>query len=449
MENRFERSSLLSLITLLLVFCWSCDYGPNPPGTAKPETEASATPVTTTAAPVSLPEPYATKSVTNFSKVIGWPADKAPTVPAGFAVARFGQGLVNPRNIYIAPNGDIFVAEANTELPTVEKLKYTAVGATKAGRTSDSANRITVFRDENGDGNPERQSVLLTNLKQPFGMAIIGNYFYVANSDSLWRYPYKEGDMTITAPGQKILDLPAGDVNRHWTRNILPAKNENKIYIAVGSGDNHGEKGLEHEVRRANILEVNTDGSGERIYASGLRNPVGMAFAPGSNVLWTAVNERDELGDDLVPDYLTGVKDGGFYGWPYSYFGSHLDPRVKEQKPDLVSKAVVPDMQLGSHTASLGLVFYEGSKFPEKYRGGAFIGQHGSWNRSQLSGYKVIFVPFAGGRPQGTAEDFLTGFITGNENEVFGRPVGVAVTRDGALLVADDAGNTIWRIRYE
>ena len=425
------------IMALMFVSCDSPDKQPNEP---------KATTVATVAGEVNLPEPYATKSVYNFSKVIGWAQDRTPSAPDGFAVTRFAEGLISPRNIYVAPNGDIFVAEANTELGAVEKLKYAAAGASKASRLEKSANRITIFRDTNGDGIAETRSVFLSNLNQPYGMAVIGNYFYVANTDGLWRYPYKEGATSVTQPGQKILDLPAGKYNRHWTRNLLAGKDNGKIYIAVGSGSNIAENGMENEARRAAILEVNPDGSGERIFASGLRNPVGMAWAPGTNVLWTAVNERDELGDDLVPDYLTGVKDGGVYGWPYSYFGQHLDPRIKEQKPGLVAKAIVPDAPLGSHTSSLGLTFYEGAKFPLKYRGGAFIGQHGSWNRSQLSGYKVVFVPFSGGKPSGGFEDFLTGFISGAENDVYGRPVGVAVTRDGSLLVADDAGNIIWRV---
>lgn len=439
-QNRSRLICLFLAQTTIALMSVSCDSPDKQPK------EPKATTVATAATEVNLPEPFASKSVYNFSKVIGWPADRTPRAPEGFAVTRFAEGLISPRNIYIAPNGDIFVAEANTELGAVEKLKYAAAGATKASRVDKSANRITIFRDANGDGIAETRSVFLSNLNQPFGMIVIGNYFYVANTDGLWRYPYKEGDTSVTQPGQKILDLPAGKYNRHWTRNLLASKDNGKIYIAVGSGSNIGENGMENEARKAVILEVNPDGSGERIYASGLRNPVGMAWAPGTNVLWTTVNERDELGDDLVPDYLTGVKDGGFYGWPYSYFGQHLDPRIKEQKPDLVAKAIVPDAPLGSHTASLGLTFYEGAKFPSKYRGGAFIGQHGSWNRSQLSGYKVVFVPFSGGKPSGEFEDFLTGFIAGAENDVYGRPVGVAVTRDGSLLVADDAGNIIWRV---
>jgi len=279
-------------------------------------------------------------------------------------------------------------------------------------------------------------------------MVLIKNQFYVANTDGLWRFPYKSGQTNIAAPGMKILTLPAGGYNNHWTRNLVANAAGTKIYISVGSASNVGEHGMEEEERRANILEVNPDGTGERLYASGLRNPVGMAWAPGTQTLWTVVNERDNLGDDLVPDYLTGVKEGGFYGWPYAYFGPNEDPRMKGKKPDLVQETLVPDVALGAHTASLGLAFYEGQTFPEKYRQGAFIGQHGSWNRSELAGYKVVFVPFKNGKPAGKPEDFLTGFIADTaKSEVYGRPVGVTVLPDGALLVADDASNTLWRVQ--
>ncbi len=414
---------------------------------SKPNEPKAENVVVTTSGTLDLPAPYATESVTKRSKVIGWPMEKTPVAPAGFVVSKFTDGLVNPRNIYAAPNGDIFIAEANTEVSAPKRLAAKVAGIDKSQRLDPSPNRIVLLRDANQDGVPEVKTEFLSKLNQPFGMLVIGNYFYVANTDGLWRYPYKQGDTVITQPGQKILDLPAGGYNNHWTRNLIANKDNTKIYISVGSASNVAEHGMEYEVRRANILEINPDGSGERIFASGLRNPVGMSWQPESNMLWTAVNERDELGDDLVPDYITSVKDGGFYGWPFSYFGQHLDPRIKEQKPEFVSKAIVPDQALGAHTASLGLTFYDGSSFPAKYRNGAFVGQHGSWNRSRLSGYKVVFVPFSGGKPAGSPEDFLTGFLVGGEEgEVYGRPVGVAVIRDGSLLVADDAGTTIWRI---
>lgn len=398
-----------------------------------------------------LPVPYATPSKNKFSNVIGWPEGHLPTAPKGFKVQKFAAGLDNPRNIYVASNGDIFVSEATTQTKGVKKIIADVTGKSKSQNMGASANRITILRDKDGDGVPELKKVFLEDLNQPYGMLILNNYFYVANTDGLVRYVYKPGQTKIEAAGEKILELPAGGYNNHWTRNIMASPDGSKIYIAVGSGSNNGENGMEHEVRRANILEINPDGSNERVYASGLRNPVGIDFYPGTNDIWTAVNERDKLGDDLVPDYLTSVKEGGFYGWPYAYFGANPDPRMKDNPHmDLVKKTIIPDVNLGSHTASLGLAFYDSSTFPVKYINGAFIGQRGSWNRSEFSGYKVVFVPFKNGKPFGKPEDFLTGFIKDHEtSEVYGRPVGVAVTSEGALLVADDAGNTIWRVAAE
>lgn len=397
---------------------------------------------------VHLPAPYATKSVQAYSHVVGWQPGQMPTAPAGFTVTRFADSLDNPRWIYIGPNGDIFVAESNTETSVVKEVKTALSGKAKSENNSKSANRITLLRDADNDGIPEFRSVFLTGLKQPFGMLIMGDKFYVANTNGIRQYTYKAGQTKITDTGNQILALPAGGYNNHWTRNLLAGKDGKKIYVTVGSSSNEAEHGMQEEVRRANILEINPDGSGERVYASGLRNPQGMGWAPGSNTLWTSVNERDELGDDLVPDYLTSVKEGGFYGWPFSYWGSHEDPRMKDkQQPDMVKKAIVPDVDLGAHTASLGLAFDEKKAFPGKYAGGVFVGQHGSWNRSTLSGYKVVVVPFSNGKPSGAPEDFLTGFVTGHEKDVHGRPVGVTFTRNGdAMLVADDAGNIIWRV---
>ena len=302
-----------------------------------------------------------------------------------------------------------------------------------------------LFRDANNDGKPEVISTFLTGLNQPYGVAFIGNSFYVANTDGVWMYPYKNGDTEIVGAGKKILSLPAGGYNNHWTRNLIVKPDQSKLYVSVGSGSNVAERGLDNEIRRANIIEFNPDGSGEKIYGSGLRNPVGMAWAPVTNALWTAVNERDGLGDDLVPDYITSVKEGAFYGWPFSYFGQNEDPRLKGQNSALVAKALVPDIAVGSHTASLGLAFYTAKKFPSKYQGGVFIGQHGSWNRSELVGYKVAFIPFKNGKPTGKLEDFLNGFVK-SEKEVYGKPVGVAVAKDGSLLVADDVSGIIWRV---
>ncbi|OOQ57479.1 PQQ-dependent sugar dehydrogenase [Mucilaginibacter pedocola] len=396
---------------------------------------------------VKLPAPFETKSVRNYSKVIGWPVGKTPVAPAGFSVSLFADSLKNPRNVYIAPNGDILVSEANTEMKGIKKLGAKIIGATGSQNLGKSANQITLLRDADGDGKPELRTVFLDNLNQPYGLLIIGNSFYVANTDGIWKYAYKTGQTKIEGPGKMILSLPAGGYNNHWTRNLLANADGSKIYVSVGSGTNIADHGKENERRRANILEINPDGSGERIYGSGLRNPVGIALQPVSNVLYTVVNERDELGDDLVPDYLTSVKDGGFYGWPWAYFGQHEDPRPEVKRPDMVKKTLVPDLALGAHTASLGLVFYNGDKFPAQYKGGAFIGQHGSWNRSVLSGYKVGFVPFVNNKAGNKMEDFLTGFIAdAAKQEVYGRPVGLAVARDGSLLVADDASNRIWRV---
>lgn len=397
----------------------------------------------------SLPAPYATGSAKNFSKVIGWDNGKMPQAPIGFTVTKFADSLDHPRWIFVADNGDIFVAESNTILKGVLKVGAKVSRKIKTQNIGESANRITMFRDANKDGIPESRHVFKENLNQPFGMLIVGNKFYIANTDGLMRYNYKKGDTALTSAGELITSLPAGEHNQHWTRNILTNKDKSKIYIAVGCGSNVAEYGLENEVRRAAILEVNMDGSGERIYASGLRNPVGMGWAPGTETLYTTVNERDGLGDELVPDYLTSVKEGGFYGWPFYYYGQHAEPRMKDlmtAAPSLPS--ITPDLPLGSHTASLGLLFYTHKAFPAKYTNGAFITQHGSWNRSVLSGYKVVFVPFKNGKPAGPAEDFLTGFVNNlDKSEVHGRPVGIAILNDGSMLISDDTSNTIWRIQ--
>ena len=391
--------------------------------------QQGTTTVKTAIGDVTLPAPFATKSTTKRTDMKDWPAGQMPKAPEGFVVEKFADGLDNPRNTYIAPNDDIFVAESGTR---------------------GSADRITIFRDADKDGTFETRAVFAEDLNQPYGMLILNNSFYIANTDGLYQYPYKPGDMKLQGKGKKIVELPAGGYNNHWTRNLLASADGKKIYISVGSGSNVGEHGMEHEVRRANILEVNPDGSGERIYAAGLRNPVGMDWNPANGELWTAVNERDELGDELVPDYITSVKQGAFYGWPYSYFGQIEDPRMKGQRKDLVAKAVVPDVPVGSHTASLGLAFYNKAVFPQMYRNGAFVGQHGSWNRATLSGFKVLFVPFQDGKPSGKPQDFLTGFIASDEDaKVYGRPVDVTVMNDGSLLVNDDSANTIWRISYK
>jgi glucose/arabinose dehydrogenase len=395
----------------------------------------------------SLPKPYNTKSKMNFSNAIGWKNGRTPIAPLGFTVSKYAENFNNPRWMYVTPNGNLLVAESNSNHTFLEKIGGRIVGASKSNNLSHSADRISILQDTNNDGVPDNRKVLLKNLNQPFGILIINNWLYVANMDQVLRFNYKAGQTEITEKGTKIIDLPKGDHPRHWTRNLIANKDETKIYIAIGSNSNVGEKGMDQEIRRACILEINLDGTGEKLYASGLRNPVGMGWAPGTNTLYTAVNERDELGDDLVPDYLTSVKPGGFYGWPYSYFGQNLDPRVKGLRPDLVAKAIVPDVQLGSHTASLGLTFYTKKSFPEKYHNGAFIAQHGSWNRSVLAGYRVVFVPFQNGKPSGKPEDFLTGFIVDAKKKVYGRPVGITELPDGSLLVTDDVCNTIWRVK--
>lgn len=371
-----------------------------------------------------LPKPFQTPSVNNPAKVIGWPEGHTPTALEGFSVRAFAK-LENPRWIYVLPNGDVLVAQSKTEAKT-------------------SPNQISILRDANKDGEPEVRETFLSGLNQPFGMVLVKDTLYLANTDAVLAFPYKPGQLHGEGKGVKILDLPAGGYNNHWTRNLVAGPKGAKLYVSVGSASNVAENGTNEEILRANILEINPDGIGLRVFASGLRNPVGMAWEPVTGELWTAVNERDELGDDLVPDYLTSVRDGGFYGWPYAYFGNHEDPRRKGERPDLVEKAIVPDVPLGAHTASLGLAFYRGDTFPEKYQGGAFIGQRGSWNRSKFAGYRVAFVPFNAGKPAGPAEDFLTGFLA-NDTEAYGRPVGVAVS-DGALLVADEPGNVVWRV---
>jgi glucose/arabinose dehydrogenase len=385
----------------------------------------------------------------NFSTAKGWPKGAAPQAPAGFVVTKFAANLDHPRWLYQLPDGDILVAESTTEPPPPKSLEDRV--AIWLQRNSDangkSANRIMLLRDTKGAGVGDTRWIFLSGLHQPFGMLLLGDTFYVGDTDGLMRFPYKPNATTIDGPGEKILALPQGGYNNHWTRNVFANADGTKLYVTVGSGSNVGEHGADNEIHRANILEINPDGTGLRILASGLRNPNGLAYEPTTHALWTVVNERDMLGNDLTPDYLTHVVDGGFYGWPYSYWGRHVDVRVKPQRPDLVAKAITPDYSLGSHVAPLGLAFYNGTAFPASYRGGAFIGEHGSWNRKPFSGYKVVFVPFKDGEPAGEPQDFLTGFMPADhEGVAYGRPVGVIVAKDGSLLVADDVGNCIWRV---
>jgi glucose/arabinose dehydrogenase len=385
----------------------------------------------------------------NIATAIGWSQGGKPVAANGLSVAAFATGLDHPRSLYVLPNGDVLVAETNAP-PKPDDSSGIKGWVTKkvmgrAGANTPSANRITLLRDTDGDGKAETRTVFLEGLNSPFGMALVGNEFYVANSDAIIMFPYKGGDTRITAAGTKVADLPGGTINHHWTKDLTASPDGKKLYATVGSNSNVGENGMEAETSRAAILEIDLASGASRVFASGLRNPNGPSWQPQSGALWVVVNERDEIGSDLVPDYMTSVKDGGFYGWPYSYYGQHVDTRVSPQRPDLVAKAIVPDYALGPHTASLGLTFYQGDLFPASYKDGAFVGQHGSWNRNPRSGYKVIFVPFANGMPSGKPQDILTGFLN-DKGEAQGRPVGVKIDKQGALLVADDVGNTIWRV---
>jgi glucose/arabinose dehydrogenase len=399
----------------------------------------------------ALPEPDTTHQVSRFPRVIGWPEGRTPIAPEGFTVTRYTDDVVRPRWLYVLPNGDVLVAEsANNGAGRDTLLPPETVAARWAsGNRAHSPDRITLLRDADGDGRPELLKRLLWGLNRPIGMAYLEGWLYVGNMDELVRYPYRLGDTVIQAPPRHVLPLPAGGYNNHWTRNVVANAAGTKLYVTVGSATNVDTEGIDaKDERRAAVLELNPDGSGMRVFASGLRNPVGLGWAPGGT-LWTVVNERDGLGDDLVPDYLTSVREGAFYGWPYSYFGQHEDPRQQGKRPDLVAKAVAPDYALGSHTASLGLAFYQGDRFPEPWRSGAYIGQHGSWNRSSPAGYRVLFVPFEGGRPSGAPREFLGGFVADSAGiEAYGRPLGVAVHPDGSVLVADDASNVVWRVSY-
>jgi len=398
---------------------------------------------------IVLPEPNPTKiSTVHVAKAIGWSHSAKPVTAEGTSVQAFAKTLSHPRWLYQLPNGDVLVAETNFQMQGLEgsiKGWFAKHFLTKGGAIGNSPDRITLLRDKDGDGVAETRSTFLSGLHSPFGMALIGGTFYVANADEIVSFPYKEGETTITATPQHVIDLPGLPLNHHWTKNILPNKDGSKLYVTVGSNSNVGENGLEIEKERAAIWEVDLASGSHRIFASGIRNPNGLVWEPTSNKLWTVVNERDEIGSDLVPDYMTSVQDGGFYGWPYSYYGQHVDVRVEPQKPDLVANAIVPDYALGPHTASLGLSPAKGNTLGQVYAEGMFIGQHGSWNRRPYSGYKVIFVPFTGGKPSGKPMDVLTGFIDEN-GDAQGRPVGVLVDHAGGLLVADDVGNTVWRV---
>ena len=381
------------------------------------------------------------------AKVVGWPAGRTPVAAPDLKVAAFATGLDHPRWMLSLPNGDVLVAETNkppapAAAPSIKGsiMKYEQK---KAGAGVQSPNRIILLRGIGANGAAATRTVFLEGLNSPFGMALVGNELYIANADALMRFPYQEGQTSIAAKGVKVADLPSG-MNHHWTKNLVASKDGKYLYASVGSNSNIAENGMDKEDGRAAIWQFDRATGKGRVFASGLRNPVGMAWNPQSGMLWTSVNERDELGNDLVPDYMTSVKDGAFYGWPYSYYGQHVDTRVKPQQPDMVAKAIAPDYALGAHTASLGLAFYDGALIPA-YKNGALVGQHGSWNRKPFAGYKLIYVPFADGKPSGPPQDVLTGFI-GPEGHAYGRPVGVAVDKAGAILLADDVGNMIWRV---
>jgi glucose/arabinose dehydrogenase len=398
----------------------------------------------------TLPPPHRTLLPTvEIAPAQGWPKGVTPQAAAGLQVNAFASGLSHPRWLYVLPNGDVLVAETNAPAKPedAQGIRGWLMGLVmkRAGAGVPSANRITLLRDPDGSGAAVERSVLLQGLNSPFGMALVGADLYVADTDAVRRFPYTTGATSITTPSIKVIDLPAGPINHHWTKNLIASADGRQLYVTVGSNSNVAERGMAVEAERAAIWEVSIPSGAHRIFASGLRNPNGLAWEPQTGALWTTVNERDELGSDLVPDYMTAVRDGDFYGWPYSYYGQHVDERVSPQRPDLVAQAIAPDYALGAHTASLGLASSVGTSMPAPYAHGMFVGQHGSWNRRPPSGYKVIFVPFESGRPHGVPLDVLSGFLS-EDGHAFGRPVGVAIDKRGALLVADDVGNVIWRV---
>ena len=380
------------------------------------------------------------------AKVVGWNG-ATPTAAPGLKVLPFATGLANPRSLYVLPNGDVLVVETGGPPGPVSRPKEVIMNWVEKmvhSRTQ-PGQRILLFRDTNGDGVPDQKTVFLDHLNSPFGVVLVDDALYVADTDAVVRFPYATGQTQITAPGVKLCDLPGGPINHHWTKSLTASPDGTQLYAGVGSNSNITENGVQAEVGRASIWQIDRSTGAHREYATGLRNPNGLQFEPQTHTLWAVINERDELGPDLVPDYLTSVRDGGFYGWPYSYYGHHLDPRVQPQRPDLVAKAIVPDYALSSHVAPLGLVFYTATNLPAHYRGGAFVGEHGSWNRPLLNGYKVVYVPFAGGRPSGPPEDVVTGFLVDGD-KARGRPVALAVDGQGGLLIADDTGNSVWRV---
>ena len=437
MNTGFPRILLTAVLGALIANCAGVSaqrtgevsgYGPNP----------------------TLPRPRPTLIPTvNIADAIGWQKGGMPTPAKGLKVNAFATGLDHPRWLHVLPNGDVLVAETNAPAKHDEgfslKKVFVDLAMKRAGAATISANRVTLLRDTNGDGIADVRRTFAEGLNSPFGMTLSRGKLYVANTDALVAFPYSNGQTRVRTPPEKIVDLPAGNLNHHWTKDVIASPDGRKLYVTVGSNSNVGENGMEAEKNRAAVLEMDRSTRRMRVFAWGLRNPNGLSWNPETGELWVAVNERDELGDDLVPDYMTSVRDGAFYGWPYSYFGQNVDERVKPQRPDLVARAVKPDYALGSHTASLGLTFSKGASLGPAYRNGAFVGQHGSWNRSVHSGYKVIFVPFRKGEPSGPPKDVLTGFI-GRGDKAMGRPVGVAIDKTGALLVAVDVGNVVWRV---
>lgn len=399
--------------------------------------------------PVLPPPQTALIPTVKIAEANPWPENVTPKPARGLRVNAFAAGFDHPRWLHVLPNGDVLVAETNAPAKHEDgfSLRKWIMGRImkRAGAGVESANRITLLRDADRDGVAEFRSTFLEGLNSPFGMTLSNGKLYVANTDAILAFPYSSGDTRITASPEKIVDLSAGPINHHWTKDVIASRDGRKLYATAGSNSNVGENGIKAEENRAAVLEIDLASRKMRVFAAGLRNPNGLSWNPDDGRLWVAVNERDEIGDNLVPDYMTSVKDGGFYGWPYSYYGQHVDARAKPPRPDLVRRAIKPDYALGSHTASLGLTFYTASLLGQEYRGGAFVSQHGSWNRNPRSGYKVIFIPFRNGKPQGAPKDILTGFIS-PDDKAWGRPVGVAVDKAGALLVADDVGNVVWRV---
>ncbi|HVJ51148.1 MAG TPA: sorbosone dehydrogenase family protein [Aliidongia sp.] len=432
---RVPRLTLLGAVALSALSLAGCD---DPGG--DPKAQIGANP--------KLPEPqqYLLPPM-HVASVAPWSKGETPTVPKGLQIQALATGLEHPRSLYVLPNGDILVVETGGPQAPINRPKDLVMGwiETFIGARAKGGNRITLLRDIGDDGVAKTHTVFLDKLTSPFGVALVGHDLYVADTDAILRFPYTDGETSITAPATKLTDLPGGPIDHHWTKCLLASPDGAKLYVGVGSNSNIAENGMPAELERAAIWEVDRASGAHRIFASGVRNPTGLQWEPQTGKLWAIANERDELGPDLVPDYLTSVRDGGFYGWPYSYFGQHLDPRVEPQQPDLVASAIVPDYALSSHVAPLGLAFYTGNSLPDTYRGGAFVGEHGSWDRNPLNGYKVVYVPFKDGRPSGQAEDVVTGFLS-PDNHARGRPVGLAIDGTGGLLIADDLSNTVWRV---